>query len=739
MATFRPVNTTLVPETNGRNGEEANPLTPRPNTAPTAQVQQMMRDDATTPTRANFGTLASQRPLPPASPFPATLPSTPHDDAPKQGLNRGDSQYSAKSRDSDDVEMGDSDGEDGSDDDASVNADGTRSSKKKGKAQRFFCTEYPPCNLSFTRSEHLARHIRKHTGERPFQCHCSRRFSRLDNLRQHAQTVHQNEEIPQDSLAATGTRFQRQVRTDRVRPPGSRSRASTATSQPGQVRGHHRNSLSTSSIGSVSSVYSQRDDMRRRPAPLVMAGERQRFSQEIYGRPDSPSGQYQFRPHSPGGFSTPTSATFSTGQNSPRWGSGMQSPISSHSRTNSTNIYGHRTPGRRLSVPSAGNPFQSPHGNTYGPPVLGQMNASNMGSFSPSGSMLSSPTTSTSGSTYSRRESINAADEAWRRRTWHPDSHSAAFNSSFTSRLQQVTTPNYYSNGTPPQPPTVVPSNAPPLQSMPRLPGIESFDPLPPRPTTPVRRQPSPMMIDTPNRAPIPQSADQYRERPRSQHWDQGINRNMNRLDLSQGTPPTDAASSWAAEANRAVQAQAEQARVQPAVRFEESAYSSRPQTSGGAYHQHHISAPPAPLTPREAKRMGWYHGPVTVPAAQSSQPVQRTSPADSSSSEGGIPGTPSSSTMAEYNPGIVHANGWVENRNGNIPPQHDPRAVQTNGYATYPAPNGSDASYTYAPGNSQAQVQQHQQQIPKSSGDMLRLEALVAVATSEDNVAAAY
>jgi hypothetical protein len=45
---------------------------------------------------------------------------------------------------------------------------------------------------------------RKHTSERPFQCHCSRRFSRLDNLRQHAQTVHVNEEIPMDSLAATG-------------------------------------------------------------------------------------------------------------------------------------------------------------------------------------------------------------------------------------------------------------------------------------------------------------------------------------------------------------------------------------------------------------------------------------------------------------------------------------------------------------------------------------------------------
>ncbi|KAF8853320.1 hypothetical protein BDZ45DRAFT_748731 [Acephala macrosclerotiorum] len=732
MATFRPVNTTLVPDNHGRNGEETNPLTPRPSTAPSTQVQQMMRDDATTPTRANFGTLASQRPLPPASTFPATIPAPAHDDAPKQELNRGNSQYSAKSRDSDDVEMGDSDGEEGSDDDASVNADGTRSSKKKPKAQRFFCQDYPPCNLSFTRSEHLARHIRKHTGERPFQCHCSRRFSRLDNLRQHAQTVHQNEEIPQDSLAATGTRFQRQVRTDRVRTPGSRSRAGTTGSQTSQIRGHQRNSLSTSSIGSVSSVYSQPGDMRRRPTPLVMAGDRQRFSQDIYTRPDSPSSQYQFRPHSPGGFSTPTSATFSTGQNSPRWGSGMQSPIPSHSRTNSTNIYGHRTPGRRLSVPSVNNPFQSPHGNSYGPPVLG-MNPSNAGAYSPSGSMISSPTTSTSGSTWSRRESMSsAADEAWRRRTWHPDSRSTAFDSGFTSRLQQVTTPNYYSNGPPPPAPAVVPSNAPPLQSM-RLPGIESFDPLP-RPTTPVRRQPSPMMIDTPTRVPIPPPADQYQERPRSQHWDQGIQRNLNRLDLSQGTPPTDSTTSWGAETNRAIQAQAEQSRAQPAVRFEESPYSARPQTSGGAYHQHHISAPPAPVTPREAKRMGWYHGPV-VP----SQPAQRTSPADSSGSEGGIPGTPSSSNVAEYNPGIVHSNGWVENRNGNVPPQHDPRTAQANGYATYPPPHGADASYTYAPGNPQGQVQQHQQQIPKSSGDMLRLEALVAVATSGENATTAY
>lgn len=58
----------------------------------------------------------------------------------------------------------------------------------------FICRGYTdgasPCSATFTRSEHLARHVRKHTGERPFKCHCGRAFSRLDNVRQHAGTVH---------------------------------------------------------------------------------------------------------------------------------------------------------------------------------------------------------------------------------------------------------------------------------------------------------------------------------------------------------------------------------------------------------------------------------------------------------------------------------------------------------------------------------------------------------------------
>ncbi|KAF6804743.1 hypothetical protein CSOJ01_09963 [Colletotrichum sojae] len=716
-AAFRPVNSPLpMEEAKIDDATTSLPTAMRPSTAPHPQTPQPSTEDVMTPTRATFanGGLASQRPLP-SSPFPQAV-QVPESAEQAKTPTRANSQHSRKSRDSEDVDMDESDGEGAGDDgagsdDESVNADGTRSNKKK-KSQRFFCTDYPPCNLSFTRSEHLARHIRKHTGERPFQCHCSRRFSRLDNLRQHAQTVHVNEDIPIDSLAATGSRFQRQMRTERVRQQGGRSRANTAGAGPGPVRGHSK-SLSTSSIASVGSLgpaFGVGDEIRRRPAPLVMADPRARVSVESY-RSDVP---YGYRQVSPTDYGSPTSATFSNGQSSPQWGSGITSPTAMHTRSQSMYSTGLMSPGRRLSVPSGANPFQSPHGvplnnanrHMYGGPV----NASNNGAFSPApSSHLASPTTPTSAWTARRDSTSSTADEAWRRRTWHPDTRN--FNTN-TSHLSNVLS----SSQLPPDHAPPIASAQNPQQTL-RLPGIESFDPLPPnRRLSPPRRLPSPMAVDSDAAyppAPVRGPVSATPERKNMAQLDMGLHRGLTRLDITNTTPPRDSAGAWANEVNRAVQAQAEQVRAEhvrlnpPTVRFEAEppSYASSVYTRN---HQHTMSAPSFAVN-RDSKRHGWYHGP------------------SNSHIHGPRPGPPGQDARGLNVNRIVHPN--------------------MSAFSGFPARHAEpQPAVPQHPHDRQDQLQQHHQRQPQPGVDrgpnpdpMKRLEALVAVATSEGTTATAY
>lgn len=347
------------------------------------------------------------------------------------------------------------------------------------------------------------------------------------------------------------------------------------------------------------------NDARRRPPPLIMAEPNSRHPFDSYRNPEPT--QY-YRPQSPSEFSTPNSATFSTDQGSPRWGSGVASPISAHSRSHSMYASGTRTPGRRLSVPSGGNPFHSPHGANLRGPAL---NIPNSGTYSPNqGSLLSSPTVTPSG--WSRRESISsAADDTWRRRTWHTDIRDLTG----TSRLNQVITPPRY-----PPVSLSMPAGIPANQEGPiRLPGIASFDPLPYRPRSPPpRRIPSPMMMDSHAAHPHRQSSGVDYRRESTTQLQSGINR------LEIHTPPRDSTGAWANDVHQAVQARSsDQARavMEPTVRFEGDVKpahvpTSMPPSSGppmhGSRHQYTMSAPMI-STPRESKRHGWYNGPVTV------------------------------------------------------------------------------------------------------------------------------
>ncbi|KAL4969673.1 uncharacterized protein BDV14DRAFT_187171 [Aspergillus stella-maris] len=498
---------------------------------------------------------------------------------------------------SDDTIQADSDAEMGSDHDSERKGHAPPSKKKKG--QRFYCTDFPPCNLSFTRSEHLARHIRKHTGERPFQCHCSRRFSRLDNLRQHAQTVHVNEEIPGDSLAATGTRFQRQIRTDRVRPQG-RARAGTGGSTGTHSRGHSRN-LSTSSIASTASTFSQPAELRRRPPPLMMAndpGARSRLGLDpMMDTPSTPPSQVRGLPS---GGSPYTPSRIYPGNGSPMLGSSQ--------------FWDGRTAARRLSVPSGANPFAShPHPQHY--PVA---------NYPPQGDIYASPV-SGKYPIASERDYNNPTEAELRRRTWH-----------------YSTWPNF-SRPEPPQPAETLP---PPqggndsADRPTRLPGIETFDQIAKRPLTPPVRRPSPMQVETkppgynfsggfnyapPQGRPAPPISGPGHRRGHVS-WDQSLHTNLTGLHIRDKPLPQRDASHWSQQ-----------------TISELRNIGSRPSSS---YQQQ-----------LQGFRGNHSHSSSYSTAASHTYGA-RTSPEDSSSSEGVH--TPSTASL-EYHPAIVHNNGYVE------------------------------------------------------------------------------
>lgn len=282
---------------------------------------------------------------------------------------------------------------------------------------------------------------RKHTGERPFTCHCGRAFSRLDNLRQHSSTVHADEPIPPGSLAATGTRYQRHIKTSRARDAG-RARAQS-NPNPGTSR-QSRPQAPPPPPPHDSGLLSRRDPTRslNRPGPITLpqnSGESTSPFENYRSNtpPESPAsaigtfsrvdGFYRDgpAPHLPRSLSatsnitTPTSATF-TGEhrspiaspmiyNSPYGNSStMGSPAPSFSPVSA--IFPSRNAGhRRLSVPgpSNGNPFYQPSRMGPAPNVA-----------------LPSPNWGGTPYLYTRRESIDstvdeAEDLAKRRRTWH--------------------------------------------------------------------------------------------------------------------------------------------------------------------------------------------------------------------------------------------------------------------------------------------------------------------------------
>lgn len=402
-------------------------------------------------------------------------------------------------------------------------------------------------------------------------------------------------------------------------------------------------------------------------------------------------------PSSSEGPTTPTSTTaYSNGPGSP-YDSSLGSPMSGVSRQQS--LWGGRTPGRRLSVPSGASPFPTPsHHPLYPAPYLSPISSSSHrsdGSSHTNSIYGGSPTSSV----YSVARYETTAEADRRRRTWHPSTFSGHPRPA-TSGLSFFQTPDAPRPAFAPQAVTA----ASPGQ---RLPGIETFDQMSLRPVTPsppARRPSPPLLADGAHHRPplfsgsSDRSITTVHERKGHASWDMSLHQNLTKLDLANGngTPPTEAgvwgrqlltemdsaaaASSSSASAYRGVEGLASSALWQPLVPGGAAAVTHPELPKQKRLSQSDHYPPPAPAAgqaltsrPGRERRQGWYNGPLGGGMLRQQQQGQqgqiqaaahgvRTSPEDSSSSDG-VP-TPSA-TSTEWHPSIVHANGYIERNLG--------------------------------------------------------------------------
>lgn len=478
--------------------------------------------------------------------------------------------------------------------------------------------------------------------------------------------MHVNEDIPGDSLAATGTRFQRQIRTDRVRPSGSRARASTGGSQSGH-RGHGRN-LSTSSIASTASNVSTVSSMStvshenngRRPQSTTLLDQR-RGGLTIDTLRASPTHNYNYSHQSGSGNSTPTSY-YAITPSSP-FRSNLASPITlSHN-----NSWTDKHVARRLSVPSGTGVFQ------VGGPISQFPNQYSSINQSANSSILGSPTSST----FSTPRSEIPADD-WRRRTWHPNTYSNySYPRPATSGLSYSQTPN--------EPrPAFAPQALAAAGQPPKLPGIETFDQISNRPSTPPQRmQPSASAVVTPGRLSLYSTID--RRQPGHGHqrgvhsWDMSLHQNLTRLDITgdsspresgvwihQQQPPDSTNSLQSSPQRSAIQTIHSIGSSQPIPVPPQLVLPSQPnlyvRSSFQTSPQDQASSSPPRLDPQQNimtppssnQRPGWSVGVPHKLMQRSTQPAGSSSKLDSDYKP---------ISNRDYQPQVVHANGYIESR----------------------------------------------------------------------------
>ncbi|MCO5598784.1 hypothetical protein L7F22_052883 [Adiantum nelumboides] len=195
-----------------------------------------------------------------------------------------------------------------------------------GNVTMFQCRGFGDCKMVFTRSEHLARHVRKHTGERPFRCHCGKAFSRLDNLRQHAQTVHADEQERNEVMMQELTTLHSNLAASAALSQVAQAQVLSKTGPPAAPTGTNGNLANRRKSTAVLGVnHAQTKSVN------ALAAAKRRASGPVYSHGDAQSASYRY--DAPGSYSRPSF-------NSP-W---QQGPVAPHMQYGAHNGYSSNGP-----------------------------------------------------------------------------------------------------------------------------------------------------------------------------------------------------------------------------------------------------------------------------------------------------------------------------------------------------------------------------------------------------------
>ncbi|KAI5122516.1 hypothetical protein M0805_005244 [Coniferiporia weirii] len=157
----------------------------------------------------------------------------------------------------------------------------------------------PVCQATFTRPQHVARHMRSHTGDRPYKCqHCGDQFARSDLLSRHVNKCHAGDKPPtttaptrrkgQHGASSTRATTSKQacdqcviatLPCDGANPCSKcvqrkspctyvKFQRQTAPSGPGHKNSHSVDS--TSSVSNLSSAMPRADDLFLGPPPMTV-------------------------------------------------------------------------------------------------------------------------------------------------------------------------------------------------------------------------------------------------------------------------------------------------------------------------------------------------------------------------------------------------------------------------------------------------------------------------------------